>query len=44
MSGFLSNAIDTGGWQEICCPDSKCDQVLTGGDVQAFAPREAFLK
>lgn len=44
MTGFLSNAIDTGGWQEIRCPDSKCDEALTGGDVQAFAPREAFLR
>ncbi|KAH8588779.1 hypothetical protein B0O99DRAFT_693082 [Bisporella sp. PMI_857] len=44
MIGFISNSIDKGGWQEIRCPDSGCDQVLTGGDVQAFAPRGAFLK
>jgi hypothetical protein len=44
ITGFLSNAIDKGGWQEIRCPDSGCDQVLSGVDVQAFAPRGAFLK
>jgi hypothetical protein len=44
MSGFLSNAIGKGGWQEIRCPDSSCVQILSGGDVQAFASREAFLK
>jgi len=44
MTRFLSNAIEKGGWQEIRCPDSSCDEVMSGADVQASASREAFLK
>jgi len=44
LEALLENKVNSGGWESIDCPDPSCKEVLTAGDVQRFATRQAYLK